>query len=172
MLEVTDNEKRMVASGADNIDESLHTENRQWRQVMKYVVCPTPQEECAGFVHVYTAMKFIFDAQTGMRNGTEHDSKSYILYAHIPILREAAQGWTLVLVDTPGFGEANVDHITALADRRFNTSTAYLYIMDGTSMCDELDRRKIHQLFKNDKGILTHCSMCIYSAHDLFYRSL
>lgn len=88
-----------------------------------------------------------------IRNGDDL-VKNYILYAYVPILKATVEGWTLALVDTPGFGEANVKHVTALADKLFSTSTAYLYIMDSANMRDELDTRKIQQLFKHDKGDL------------------
>lgn len=87
-----------------------------------------------------------------MQNGGPEGHSQYVLYACIPILEEAPPGWTLALVDTPGFGEANVHHITGIANRLFNTSTAYLYIMDSGSMKDAVDAKNIQQLFEHDKG--------------------
>ena len=85
-------------------------------------------------------------------SGLQEGHRQYVLYACIPILQEAPRGWTLALVDTPGFGEANVGHITALTDRLFSTSTAYLYIMDSAIMEDAVDAKNIKQLFEHDKG--------------------
>ena len=79
----------------------------------------------------------------------------FVLYAYVPILEVAPAGWNLALVDTPGFGEANVDHITKHTDMLFSTSTAYLYLMDSTSMEDSIDGENIGLLFKHDKGIVT-----------------
>ena len=88
-----------------------------------------------------------------MQNGgPQKGRRQYVLYACIPILQEAPSGWTLALVDTPGFGEANVGHITALTDRLFSTSTAYLYIMDSGIMKDAVDAKNIERLFEHDKG--------------------
>lgn len=90
-----------------------------------------------------------------MLNGSPQEGRrQYVLYAYIPILKGAPPGWTLALVDTPGFGEANVDHITALTDTLFSTSTAYLYIMDSGSMEDAVDAENIRQLYKHDKGVV------------------
>ena len=38
-------------------------------------------------------------------------------------------------------------------DMLFSTSTAYLYLMDSTSMEDSIDGENIGLLFKHDKGI-------------------
>ena len=57
-----------------------------------------------------------------------------------------------MLVDTPGFGEANIDHVTALTRTLYSTSTAYIYIMDSGSMEDDVDAKNIQQLYKHDKG--------------------
>ena len=57
-----------------------------------------------------------------------------------------------MLVDTPGFGEANVDHVMQHTDLLFKASTAYIYIMDSTSMEDKVDHDNIRLLFEHDKG--------------------
>ena len=91
---------------------------------------------------------------------TEMQYRHYVLYAYIPILDNAPRGWTLALVDTPGFGEANVGHITALADRLFSTSTAYLYIIDSVILNDALDAKNIKQLYEHDKGDVICLELC------------
>ena len=81
-------------------------------------------------------------------------SKQYTLYANVDILKAAPAGFSLVLVDTPGFGEANMDHITELAKTLFNTSSAYLYVMDITQMGDITDSQYLKQLSQRDEGKL------------------
>ena len=85
--------------------------------------------------------------QTGV-----HVNKEYTLYAHVPILENVPAGWNLVLVDTPGFGEANMKSITSLATKLLNTSSAYLYIVDVTSTGDELDAANMKCLFERDQS--------------------
>lgn len=74
------------------------------------------------------------------------------MYAHVPILENVPAGWHLVLVDTPGFGEANMKNITSLATKLLNTSSAYLYIVDVTSIGDELDATNMKCLFERDQS--------------------
>ena len=49
-------------------------------------------------------------------------------------------GWTVSLVDNPGFGEAK-DHVVQLADASLLTSSAYIYLLQtenigGTEVAD------------------------------------
>lgn len=89
--------------------------------------------------------------QTGVQG-----TKEYTLYAHAPILENVPAGWSLVLVDTPGFGEANMESITSLATKLLNTSSAYLYIVDVTSIADDTDARNMKCIVDRDQGE-THC---------------
>lgn len=102
--------------------------------------------------------------QTGMKSAKD-DRRKYTLYAYIPILEGAPPNWTLALVDTPGFGEANVEHVTALTDTLFSTSTAYLYILDSGNMGDAVDAENIRQLYKYDNGetLLRYRSLSRYA---------
>ena len=84
--------------------------------------------------------------------------KSYILYAHVPMLARAPAGWQLAFVDTPGFGEANMDNITSISKKLLTTSSAYLYIIDVTSVGDETDAINMKCLFERDQGL--------WSSHD------
>ena len=68
------------------------------------------------------------------------------------ILEDVPAGWNLSLFDTPGFGEANMGHITELAGTLFNTSSAYLYVMEVAQMGDETDAKYLRQLCDRDKG--------------------
>ena len=86
----------------------------------------------------------------------------YILYAHVPILEEAPAGLSLALVDTPGFGEANVDHVALLTDTLFNTSSAYLYIMDGRQMGDATDAENVKRLYRKDRGKAGPQDVCVF----------
>ena len=79
-------------------------------------------------------------------------NKQYTLYAHVPILKDVPTGWYLALVDTPGFGEANMENITSLATKLLNTSSAYLYIVDVNSIGDELDARNMRCIFERDQS--------------------
>ena len=79
--------------------------------------------------------------------------KSYILYAHVPMLARAPAGWQLAFVDTPGFGEANMDNVTSISKKLLTTSSAYLYIVDVTSVGDETDAINMKCLFERDQGL-------------------
>lgn len=74
------------------------------------------------------------------------------MHAHAPILEDVLAGWNLVLVDTPGFGEANMEGITSLATTLLNTSSAYLYIVDVNSIADEMDARNMKSIVDRDQG--------------------
>jgi hypothetical protein len=104
-----------------------------------------------------------------MTNGQEV-RKLYVLHAHIPILEEAHHsGWTLALVDTPGFGEANVEHVTSHADMLFSTSTAYLYMMDSSNLEDAVDAANIRQLYQYDKELFNDGRFVVaISKYDLY----
>ena len=89
--------------------------------------------------------------------------KSYILYAHVPMLARAPAGWQLTLVDTPGFGEANMDNITSISKKLLTTSSAYLYIVDTGSIGDEMDATNMKHLFERDQGLLVYFELiCTY----------
>ena len=116
----------------------LRHENRKCRQVY-----------CTNCV-VY--LEYSYSTLTHMQTGIQGGQNCFVLYAFVEILKEAPEGWNLVLVDTPGFGEANVQHVTARTNTLFTTSTAYLYIIDSGILGDEVDAKKIKLLFKNDTG--------------------
>ena len=53
-----------------------------------------------------------------------------ILKVNIPLLTgKVPPGWTVSLVDNPGFGEAQ-EHITQIADTSLLTSSAYIYLLE------------------------------------------
>ena len=64
-----------------------------------------------------------------------------ILKVNIPLLADRVPpGWTVSLVDNPGFGEAK-EHVVQLADASLITSTAYIYLLQtenigGTEVAD------------------------------------
>ena len=71
-----------------------------------------------------------------------------VLKVYIPLLADKVpHGWTVSLVDNPGFGEAK-EHVVQLADASLLTSSAYIYLLQtenigGTEAADffkELDR--------------------------------
>lgn len=48
---------------------------------------------------------------------------------NIPLIAASIPpGWTVSLVDNPGFGEAK-DHVTQMADMSVVTSSAYIYLI-------------------------------------------
>ena len=51
------------------------------------------------------------------------------LKVNIPLLSGSVPpGWTVSIVDNPGFGEAK-EHVTQLADASMVTSSAYIYLV-------------------------------------------
>ena len=51
------------------------------------------------------------------------------LKVNIPLLSGSVPpGWTVSIVDNPGFGEAK-EHVTQLAEASMVTSSAYIYLM-------------------------------------------
>ena len=61
------------------------------------------------------------------------DSPDLVLKANIPILvGSVPDGWTVSLVDNPGFGEAK-EHVSRLA----GYSSAYIYLLETGSIGGE-----------------------------------
>ena len=59
-----------------------------------------------------------------------------VLQVRVPILSEVPPGYSVSLVDNPGYGETNV-HITQLADDSAKISSVYVYV---TQSCREYCR--------------------------------
>ena len=56
------------------------------------------------------------------------------------MLASAQQGWKIVMLDNPGFGESHQEHMTQLAKTTLKTSSAYLVILDVGQLGDEETR--------------------------------
>ena len=70
-----------------------------------------------------------------------HEPPVVVLKVNIPLLAgRVPPGWTVSLVDNPGFGEAK-EHVVQLADASLVTSSAYIYLLQtenigGTEAAD------------------------------------
>ena len=83
-----------------------------------------------------------------------------VLKVYVPLLADKVpHGWTVSLVDNPGFGEAK-EHVVQLADASLLTSSAYIYLLQtenigGTEAADffkelaRLDKCNDIRLFNN-----------------------
>lgn len=76
-----------------------------------------------------------------------------ILYANIDLLSGAQPGWTVSLVDNPGFGEAN-EHISQIAEAAMNSSSVYIYLVETTAIGGDIDKKFFQELQSRDKGIM------------------
>ena len=69
-------------------------------------------------------------------------------------------GWTVSLVDNPGFGEIN-KCITQLADASLVTSSAYIYLIQTGCISGEAETAFYKAIQVKDEGVL-FCA-CSYS---------
>lgn len=75
---------------------------------------------------------------------------SLVLKVNVPLLDcEIPKGWTVSLVDNPGFGEDNA-HIEQLASMSVKVSAAYIYLMDTERMDSKKDKESLHEIALRD----------------------
>ena len=76
---------------------------------------------------------------------------------HIPLLaKNVPRGWTVSLVDNPGFGEAK-EHITQIADASLVSSSAYIYLLQTENVNGKDAQEFFKELSKMDQSkILNH----------------
>lgn len=76
------------------------------------------------------------------------------LFVCVPALSGAPQGWTVCLVDNPGFGEAK-QHVLQLAERSMRCSSAYIYLSETTSLGGTVDARAYRTIADQDRESYT-----------------
>ena len=78
-------------------------------------------------------------------------TKALILKVYIPLLADKVpSGWTISLVDNPGFGEAK-EHITQLADASIVSSSAYIYLLQTENIGGKEVAEFFRQLNETDQ---------------------
>ena len=89
---------------------------------------------------------------------------SLTLTVSLPLLTyNVPPGWTVSLVDTPGFGEAN-EYIQQLAEESVEVSAAYIYLLQTESIGGSEAKEMFASIAKKDQGIncynvIRYCSM-------------
>ena len=69
---------------------------------------------------------------------------------NIPVLDgNIPQGWSVSLVDNPGFGEAN-KHIEQMAAVSMKSSAAYIYLMETERMDSQKDKESLQAIAMRD----------------------
>ena len=85
-----------------------------------------------------------------------------VLKVNIPLLADKVPpGWTVSLMDNPGFGEAK-EHVVQLADASLITSSAYIYLLQTENIGGTEAADFFKELSKNDK--------CIHQSQSLYYN--
>ena len=75
-----------------------------------------------------------------------------VLKVYIPLLaNKVPSGWTISLVDNPGFGEAK-EHVTQLADASLITSSAYIYLLQTENISGKEAAEFFKDLKEKDDG--------------------
>lgn len=75
-----------------------------------------------------------------------------ILKVNIPLLSgKVHSGWTVSLVDNPGFGEAK-EHVVQLADASLITSSAYIYLLQTENIGGTEAAEFFKELIRKDKS--------------------
>ena len=77
----------------------------------------------------------------------------YTLTANVPILAGAQSGWTITILDNPGFGESHQNHMMERTETTLVVSTAFLYILDAGLLQDEVDSHCLDVIHKSDGGL-------------------
>ena len=81
------------------------------------------------------------------------------LRVHIPLLTESVPpGWTISLVDTPGFGEKNY-HVQQMAKEALETSAAYVYLLQTENIGGTAVGETFQSLAEKDPGIVVYMYM-------------
>ena len=75
-----------------------------------------------------------------------------VLKVNIPLLAgRVPPGWTVSLVDNPGFGEAK-EHVVQLADASLVTSSAYIYLLQTENIGGTEAAEFFKELIGKDKS--------------------
>ena len=84
--------------------------------------------------------------------GTVRDPPAVVLKVNIPLLADKVpSGWTVSLVDNPGFGEAK-EHVVQLADASLVTSSAYIYLIQTENIGGTEAAHFFKELNQKDKS--------------------
>lgn len=116
-----------------------------------------PKLECQGRSTVrgcqaiYSTLE---QANSNSREVTGSHMDEYTLTANVPILAGAQSGWTITILDNPGFGESHQNHMMERTETTLVVSTAFLYILDAGLLQDEVDSHCLDVIHKSDGGIL------------------
>ena len=76
-----------------------------------------------------------------------------VLQVRIPILSEVPPGYSVSLVDNPGYGETNA-HITQLADDSAKISSVYVYVTQSGNIAGTTDSEFFRKLAEQCPGML------------------
>ena len=77
-----------------------------------------------------------------------------ILKANIPLLAgKVPPGWTVSLMDNPGFGEAK-EHVVQLAEASMVTSSSYIYLLQTENIGGTEAEEFFKELIRKDKSML------------------
>ena len=78
---------------------------------------------------------------------------SLTLMVSLPLLTyNVPPGWTVSLIDTPGFGEAN-EHVQQLAEDSVEVSAAYIYLLQTESIGGIEISEMFQSIAEKDPGI-------------------
>ena len=88
------------------------------------------------------------------------------LNVNIPLLFEnVPDGWTVCLVDNPGFNEANKQHIQQLADASVMSSAAYVFLTEIARMNTTATADFFRRLSEMDTSnfVILYCTLAFSS---------
>ena len=82
----------------------------------------------------------------------DHEPPIVVLKVNIPLLAgRVPPGWTVSLVDNPGFGEAK-EHVGQLDAASLVTSSAYIYLLQTENIGGTEAADFFKELIRKDKG--------------------
>ena len=132
--------------GADAIYRFLEDLNKNVRKQVKV---------CINFVNYITLLSIYTLPNI---QGVSVPS-AVVLKVNIPLLADKVPpGWTVSLVDNPGFGEAK-EHVVQLADASLVTSSAYIYLIQTENIGGTEAAHFFKELTQKDKSK----SMCVFN---------
>ena len=85
---------------------------------------------------------------------------------NLPLMSEVPSPWVGVMVDNPGFGDANAA-VNHLAKTAMQTTAVYVYVLDYQRLEGDVDAQSFKLMLEKDRGVeylLLYYSTCFCSS--------
>lgn len=105
--------------------------------------------------------------------GTEELPDTFTVMVNLPLMSEVPSPWVGVMVDNPGFGDANAA-VNHLAKTAMQTTAVYVYVLDYQRLEGDVDAQSFKLMLEKDRDIFNKepefCRLLIaVTKYDSFY---